>query len=87
MQIGYDPDFIGDGIRIPLPTFNRSLAQSVLRKPEVLRDGLYSDHIHFTLVMNEHTRQLVYSAYNIDQRKFRPKVPGNGERSWRNDGW
>lgn len=85
MRIGYDPSFIGDGIEIPLPTFSRSLAQSVLRKPGVLRDGLYSDHVHFTLVMNEHTRQLIYSAYNIDQSQFRPNVPGNGKRSWRND--
>lgn len=85
MQIGYDPEFIGDGINIPLPTFNRSLAQSVLRVPDKLRDGIYSDHIHFTLVMNEHTRQLIYSAYNIDQSRFREKVAGSGKRSWRND--
>lgn len=85
MQIGYDPDFIGDGIRIPLPTFNRSLAQSVLHKETVLRQGLYSDHIHFTLVMNEHTRQLIYSAYNIDQSQLREKVPGEGKRRWTTD--
>jgi endonuclease G len=85
MQIGYDPDFIGDGIHVPLPTFSRSLAQSVLHKPVKLRNGKYSDHIHFTLVMNEHTKQLIYSAYNIDQSRFRPKVTGDGKRSWRND--
>lgn len=85
MQERYDPGFIGEGTNIPLPTFNRSLAQSVLRKPGILRNGLYSDHIHFTLVMNEHTRQLIFSAYNIDQSKFRPKVQGEGKRSWRND--
>lgn len=84
MQFGYDPDFIGDGIRIPLPTFNRSLGQSVLRKPE-LREDTYSDHMHFTLVMNEHTKQLIYSAYNIDQMKFRPNPPDKGKRSWRKD--
>jgi endonuclease G len=84
MQVGYNPDFIGEGIRVPLPTFNRSLGQSVLRKSE-LRDDQYSDHPHFTLVMNEHTRQLIYSAYNIDQTLFRPSVSGKGKRSWRND--
>lgn len=84
-QVGYDPDFIGDGISVPLPKFSRSLAQSVLRKPDVLRDGIYSDHIHFTLVMNEHTRQLIYAAYNIDQSKFIEKVPGKGKRGWKND--
>lgn len=85
MQIGYDPDFIGGGVRVPLPKFNRSLAQSVLRRPDDLRNGIYSDHAHFTIVMNEHTRQLIYSAYNIDQNQFRGKVKGEGKRSWRND--
>ena len=85
MQIGYDSNFLGENIHIPLPTFSRSLAQSVLRKPGILRAGLYSDHIHFTLVMNEHTRQLIYSAYNIDQSQFRSKVTGKGKRGWQND--
>ena len=85
MQIGYDPDFLGGGINIPLPKFSRSLAQSVLRKPGILRNGMYSDHIHFTLVMNEHTRQLIYSAYNIDQSQYLPDVTGKGKRGWRND--
>lgn len=84
MQIGYDPDFIGDGIRIPLPTFGRSLAQSVL-KADTLRDERFSDHIHFTLAMNEHTRQLIYSAYNIDQTKLIAKGGGLGEKGWAND--
>ncbi len=79
MQVGYEPAFIGDGISIPLPTFNQRLGQSVLRKPE-LRDDRFSDHTHFTLVMNEHTKQLIYSAYNIDQTKFRPDPPDEGKR-------
>lgn len=85
MQNGYDPDFIGDGIRIPLPSFSRSLARSVLRKTGSLSDDIYSNHLHFSLVINEHTRQLIYSAYNIDQTQFRPKVRGDGKRSWRKD--
>ncbi len=83
MQHGYDPDFIGDGIHIPLPTFNRSLARSVLHNAGSLRDEIYSDHIHYSIVMNENTRQLIYSAYNIDQAQFRPKV--KGKRGWTND--
>ena len=84
MQIGYDPTFIGDGINIPLPKFSPSLSHSVLRKPDTLRQDIYSDHLHFTIVMNEHNRQLIYSAYNIDQTQFRDKVKGEGKRSWRN---
>lgn len=85
MQIGYDPNFIGGGIQIPLPIVKTSLARSVLRKPGILQKDIYSDQIHFTLVMNKYTRQLIYSAYNIDQSKFRSKVTGEGKRGWRND--
>ncbi|MCH8142966.1 MAG: DNA/RNA non-specific endonuclease, partial [Proteobacteria bacterium] len=84
MQIGYDQDFIGHGFRVTLPTFTSGLGRSVLRIP-TLRDDKYSDHVHFTVVMNEHTRQLIYSAYNINQSNFRPNPPGKGKRSWRND--
>ncbi|HED17644.1 MAG TPA: hypothetical protein ENI64_12630 [Gammaproteobacteria bacterium] len=35
--------------------------------------------------MNMYTRQLIYSAYNIDQTKFRPKVSGKGKRTWKID--
>jgi endonuclease G, mitochondrial len=85
MQIGYDPDFIGDGVRVPWPTFISSLNKSVLHKAGSLRDEIYSDHIHYSIVMNENTRQLIYSAYNIDQAQFRPKVKGAGKRGWKND--
>ncbi len=84
MQIGYDPEFIGGGLRVPLPTVNATLGRSVLKSAS-LRDERYSDHVHFSVLMNEHTRQLIYSAYNIDQSRFKPKPPGNGERGWRND--
>lgn len=84
MQIGYDPDFIGDGVRVPLPKTDAKLGKSVLEK-KVLRDRRYSDHIHYTLVMNEHTKQLIYSAYNIDQNKLKPNPPGKGKRAWRKD--
>jgi len=89
MTIGYDPGFIGDGIHIALPDplkFSTLLKQSVLKKPNKLREGVYSDHIHYTLVMNRSTRQLIYSACNIDQSKFIRKVPGEGKKSWRKDG-
>lgn len=80
MQIGYDPNFIGDGISIPLPSFGRKLAKAVLRKPGELGDDIYSDHPHFTLVMNRHTRQLIYSAYNIDQAQLKPEA--GGKKGW-----
>ena len=80
MVTGYDPDFIGDGISIPLPGFGPALADSVLRRPDSLREAIFSDHSHFTLVMNRHTRQVIYSAHNIDQELFVEKV--EGKKGW-----
>lgn len=85
MAEGYDPKFIGDGIEVPLPKFDTKLARSVLRKPGVLRRGIYSDHLHFTIVMNEHTKQLIYSAFNMDQDQLRPLGSKKGKKSWSKD--
>ncbi len=84
MQIGYDAGFIGRGFNVPLPTVSRALGRHVYKRT-TLRNGRFSDHLHFTVLMNEHTRQLIYSAYNIDQSKFKPNPPGKGKRSWKND--
>jgi len=66
MHKGYDPEFLED-FNIALPTFDRSLGQSVRRRPVSLRDGIYSDHTNFTVVMHEDTRQPIYAAMNVDQ--------------------
>ena len=81
---GYDRDFLGLDLRIDLPTFDPSIAQRVFKHDD-LRERRFSDHIHYTLVMNEDNRQLIYSAYNIDQTKFPESTAGLGSRSWRND--
>ncbi len=67
---GYDPNFISDKISIPMPTFGRKLAGSVFQDDAVLREGIYSDHTHFTVVVNKDTKQPVFAAVNIDQTKF-----------------
>jgi len=85
MAEGYDPKFIGDGIEVPLPKFDPKLARSVLRKPGALRRDIYSDHLHFTIVMNEHTKQLIYSAFNMDQGLLKPLGSTKGKKSWTKD--
>lgn len=67
MTLGYQSDFIGNGITIPLPDLaNPQLAGQALSHTG-LRGGLFSDHINYTLMMNRDTRQLICSAHNIDQ--------------------
>lgn len=85
MQIGYQRDFLGADCIIPMPTFGRSLAQSVYRNPDRLREGVYSDHIHFSIVMNEDKRSLVYSAFNLDQAQLAENTAGLGEQRWQFD--
>lgn len=63
---GYNPDFLGSEISLPLPNFLPSLVGNVLDKPE-LRDGIYADYIHYTLVINRVRRAPIFAALNIDQ--------------------
>ncbi|MEO0418679.1 MAG: DNA/RNA non-specific endonuclease [Pseudomonadota bacterium] len=87
-MVGYDPKFISDAITIPMPGFGHSLRHSVYRDEAVLREGVYSDHTNFSVVLNEDTKQPIYAAANIDQDKFwrdKEKRYGDkfGKRSWR----
>ncbi len=59
----YDPDFLGNGFRVPLPTHHcrGCLAQS----------GRVYDYIHFSLVMHKDRRMALYTAHNIDTSQRR----------------
>ena len=63
---GYKEDFLGAGILVPHPTFDPELDNQILRG-RGLRDGLYSDHPNYTVVMNREERTAAYVALNIDQ--------------------
>ncbi len=67
MPAGYNPDFIGELLHIPMPEISdpQLLKQTLSRT--ALRSSVYSDHINYTLLMNRDTRQLICSAHNIDQ--------------------
>ena len=80
MTNGYDPNFIDTELSIPLPGFKPSIAGSVLKRPDELREEIYSDHSHFTVVMNKQIRQPLYTAHNIHQGQFRAHV--DGETGW-----
>jgi endonuclease G len=67
-MVGYDPDFIG--VHIPLPRFRPNLVGDVLRNDR-LRDGLYADYPHYTVVMNARLRSPIFAALNINQALVR----------------
>ncbi len=66
---GYNPTFIGQGkFECPFPKFSPKLQGAVLKGNE-LRNEIYLDYEHYTVVMNKTTRQLIYAASNIDQKE------------------
>ena len=83
MTIGYQQDFIGDGIMVPVPGFSAVLTDAVYRDAS-LREEIYLDYIHYSLVMNKTTRQLVFSASNIDQNKH-IQINRKESRGWEAD--
>ena len=66
MEKGYKPDFIGDGIVVPIPKLTPEVAATALENV-AMRDMRYLDYLHYSIVMNKNTRQLIFSAFNIDQ--------------------
>ncbi len=67
--IPYDPDFLGDGFRVPMPQPNCSGA--------LYRAGEPLDYIHFSVVMHRDRLSAVYTAHNIDA-SLRRSVPRTG---------
>ena len=79
---GYEPDFLGSGIDVNPPTFSPYIEGIVYKSPD-LKDNIYLDYIHYTLVMNKKTRQLLYVASNINQNEIVKIERGNDE--WNTD--
>ena len=78
--MGYETDFLGNGVEAPLPTFSAGLHGHIYRSDE-LREGIYADYPTSSLVMNEHRRSAAFVALNIDQSR----LGGEGSKSWTYD--
>ena len=75
---GYDPNFLGEGITLPLPRFAPSLAGLVVSNPR-LTDNILADYVNYSIITNGERRSPVLAALNIDQNLLK------GTR--RNDNW
>ncbi|MEL6161409.1 MAG: DNA/RNA non-specific endonuclease [Cyanobacteria bacterium J06627_32] len=64
---GYNPNFLGEDIPLPLPAFSPAIVGHVLNDRLQLRDGTYADYVNYTIVMNRVRRSPLYAALNIDQ--------------------
>ncbi len=56
--IPYDPDFLGGGYIVPLPSNNCTGC--------LYNQGRVIDYIHFSLVMHQDRKSALYTAHNID---------------------
>jgi len=74
-MLGYDPKFIEPDCIVPIPEPSRKLEPSMLRRPGMLRDDIFYDQVHYTLVMDKFRRQVMFSACNIDQSLFKKISP------------
>ncbi len=81
MNIGFDPRFIGNDIIVEMPRLTPEISATVLQTPD-MRDLIFLDYIHYTIVMNKSTRQPIFAASNIDQALFRHTERGD---NWRVD--
>lgn len=81
-NIGYQPDFI-PGIEVPMPILTPKLAGAAFRD-ETLTESIYLDYVHYTVVMNKETKQLIYAASNIDQN-LEQSIPREESMDWDTD--
>lgn len=80
--LGYDEAFI-PGLEIPLPQLSPKIAGAAF-KDDSLPEQIYLDYLHYTVVMNKETRQLIYAASNIDQNKDE-SIPRDDSKAWETD--
>ncbi len=78
--MGYNPLFLGEGCPVHLPEITPEIFDVVLRGTD-LREGFILDYPNYSVVMNKHARQALFSAANAD---FDPENKGSG-RSFRRD--
>lgn len=70
LRNGYDNDFLGEGVSLPMPEVGLEHYHDVVKNEE-LRDEYIVDYIHYSVVMSKSNKQAFFSAANLDQDAFR----------------
>ncbi|GAA0960869.1 DNA/RNA non-specific endonuclease [Virgisporangium aurantiacum] len=64
---GYDPDFLGDSHRVPLPVLSTDLVPlAAINRAATTDPGYLLPYHHFTIVQHRQRRLAIYTAVNID---------------------
>ncbi|MBE9211458.1 DNA/RNA non-specific endonuclease [Plectonema cf. radiosum LEGE 06105] len=78
---GYNPDFLGNGINLPVPAFAPSLVGDVLRS-SLLQDDIFASYINYSIITHRVRRSAIIACFNIDQNLIKD-VPR--KRDWNID--
>lgn len=63
---GYNPNFLGNDINLPVPSFNPSLSGDVLRS-SLLEDEIFANYVNYSIITHRARRSPIISCVNIDQ--------------------
>lgn len=66
---GYDADFLGNNISLPLPAFDQALVGNVLEN-DLLAENIRADYPHYSVITNRHRRSPIFAALNVDQSQM-----------------
>ncbi|MEL7039530.1 MAG: DNA/RNA non-specific endonuclease [Cyanobacteria bacterium J06592_8] len=78
---GYDPQFLGNNITLPIPTFTPSLAGEVLHN-SLLDNEILAHYVNYSIITHRTRRSPLIACVNIDQN-LRKKVPRT--KDWKID--
>lgn len=67
---GYDPNFLGNGINLPVPSFAPSLAGDVLRS-SLLEDDIFAGYINYSIITHRVRRSPIIACVNINQNLYK----------------
>ena len=78
---GYDPNFLGNNITLPIPSFAPSLAGDVLHSPR-LADEIFAHYVNHSIITHRLRRSPIIACVNIDQNLYQDV---ERSRSWKID--
>lgn len=80
-MLGYDPNFLGNNITLPVPTFIPSLAGNVLHN-SLLENEIFAHYVNYSIITHRLRRSPLIACVNIDQN-LRKNVPRT--KDWKID--
>ncbi|MEA5541958.1 DNA/RNA non-specific endonuclease [Limnoraphis robusta Tam1] len=78
---GYDPNFLGNNIILPVPTFTPSLAGDVLHN-SLLADEIFAHYVNYSIITHRVRRSPIIACFNVDQNLYK-NVPRT--KDWKID--